>query len=364
MVPSRRRDRLDGLVRTFSLTIAFVLGFLYGRQFVDVFETYQVKDSFEGKVSLPGFVEKSIPVLRPGFQEKAGIVPDIYWAQNAAAKREGFFEDWLFRYIYNGHITQPSFPFPHCQVYINHDYKFIWIKGHKVGSTAMRGPLGWLCDDHWKIPENASFNHCSHGLWHQLVYMTELKHQWMEYFVFGVIRNPFDRFASAYEYIKGMSSVNGCDKESRHVSFSKACKDPYIFSTMCSMTKCWCKEHHFRHFMPQAPCLLTGSLLPAIDFLADVVTMEEDLETILSVINERRNADLPPLQTTAHYGLLNAHNSPEEKGERMLLDEVPEYVQRLYDENPECLEHVGRFFHQDFLLFGYDEHSRSNRTQQ
>ena len=29
-------------------------------------------------------------------------------------------------------VSHAPTPYPHCQVYVNHHYKFIWIKGHKV----------------------------------------------------------------------------------------------------------------------------------------------------------------------------------------------------------------------------------------
>lgn len=89
-------------------------------------------------------------------------------------------------------------PFPYCQVYINHHYKFIWIKGHKVASTAMRKPLGSLCGDNWKADANTSYEYCSEPLFlNNSTSISTIKKWWEEYFVFGIVRNPYTRFASA-----------------------------------------------------------------------------------------------------------------------------------------------------------------------
>lgn len=95
-------------------------------------------------------------------------------------------------------VSHAPTPFPHCQVYINHHYKFIWIKGHKVASTAMRKPLGSLCGDKWKVGPNVSYEYCSEPLFRdKKVTVAEIRQWWKEYFVFGIVRNPYTRFASA-----------------------------------------------------------------------------------------------------------------------------------------------------------------------
>lgn len=364
----QRKGRPDGVFRLVLLIGACLLGFLYGAHFFALVENPSGHNNLDTHVALPDFTEDKVAPIKLGFQNKAGIVPELYWREDTKDLRSVFFDKWLFQYIHHRLIVQPSLPFPHCQVYINHDYKFIWIKGHKVGSTAWRGPLGWLCDDHWKIPENASFDHCSLPLGQQSVTSEEVRKYWREYFVFGAVRNPYDRFASAYEYIKSHAATKGCESELRKPPFKEVCEDPYLFAVICKLSFCWCTEHHFRHFMPQAPCLLTESLLPAVDYLADVATLDSDLETIIGNINARRDKSMPPLELSKH-GILNSHEEATNQSRHLLDIEpltethpAPEYIQDLYDQNPTCLDSVSQYFHQDFLLFGYDKGSRDSSS--
>lgn len=61
----------------------------------------------------------------------------------------------------------------------------------------MRGPLGWLCGDGWRVPKEANFTYCSKPLFNSNKTTSSIKNWWKEYFVFGVVRNPYTRFASA-----------------------------------------------------------------------------------------------------------------------------------------------------------------------
>ena len=374
--PSKTRrpsSDMHHVARLSFLVAICLLGFLYGNHFVRIATAPTLNNVVMAETHrvMTVFTEQEIPPIRPGPQEKAGMVPEVYWKRDKSNVRKELFESWLFRYIHHNLLVHPIVPYPTCQVYINHEYKFIWIKGHKVGSTALREPLGWLCDDHWKIPPDAKFDHCSHAMWRQSITTEDAVKYWREYFVFGVMRNPYDRFASAFEYIRASASSGACEKEIQKLSFENVCQDPYLHTLHCALGQCWCSTHHFRHFMPQTPCLLTESLLPAVDYLADISTLDADLEWILENINARRDKSLPALELNKErFTRVNAHGNGTSAAKQLLLEEEdhvvptkgqpPEYVQQLYRENPQCLERVGHFFHQDFVLLGYDKGSRGN----
>jgi len=77
----------------------------------------------------------------------------------------------------------------------------------------MRKPLGSLCGDKWKVGPNVSYEYCSEPLFRdKKVAVAEIRQWWKEYFVFGIVRNPYTRFASAevhlIEFVKDLYFVN------------------------------------------------------------------------------------------------------------------------------------------------------------
>lgn len=49
------------------------------------------------------------------------------------------------------------------------------------------------------------------------------------------------------------------------------------------------------HLQPQAPCLLTPAGSWAVDFVGAVERIDEDLNSLLDLLDERREEGLPPL---------------------------------------------------------------------
>lgn len=284
---------------------------------------------------------------RRGFLHKTGMVPQDYFLRKSYYDRQGKFRMWLQKYADNPGFSHPPTPFPHCQVYINHHYKFIWIKGHKVASTSMRGPLGWLCGDGWKVPEDANWEYCSEPLFKNKVNEEDLRKWWKEYFVFGVIRNPFTRFSSGHEYISKLMP-----KKCRRPSFAETCKDPYLHARICKKDNC-CKEativHHVRHLADQSTCMFDENHRPAVDFIGQVETLDEDFDTILRTINNRRDPSLPMLTRSTHASQVNARNKTSEGSSKK------NYAVDLFLENDECVLSLMKQYQKDFLLLGYLE---------
>lgn len=69
------------------------------------------------------------------------------------------------------------------------------------------------------------------------------------------------------------------------------CRDLYLHAKICHSRHCCfdgADQHHYRHFTDQATCLFTDTLLPAVDFIAEVENLDEDFDTIIDEINKRR----------------------------------------------------------------------------
>ncbi|GMH40705.1 hypothetical protein BSKO_08609 [Bryopsis sp. KO-2023] len=284
-----------------------------------------------------------------GFLHKTGVVPPRYFMQKTFRERQGKFRVWMDNYASNPGFSHPPTPFPHCQVYINHHYKFIWIKGHKVASTSMRGSLGWLCKDGWKVPEDANWDYCSEPLFkNRNVKEEDVRRWWKDYFVFGVVRNPFTRFSSAHEYIQTLMPKK-CTKP----SFGETCKDPYLHARICKRENC-CREsttvHHVRHLSDQSTCMFDENYRPAVDFIAQVENLDQDLDTILDTINSRKDPSLPKLKRAPDYSHVNARNKTKEEG-----GSKKHYAVDLFLDNDECVLSLVKQYQKDFLLLGYLE---------
>eukprot|EP00210_Caulerpa_lentillifera_P000405 g395.t1 len=286
-----------------------------------------------------------------GFVTKGGMLPPVYFTGSDREIRVAGFNRWLNNYINGTFVSHAPTPYPHCQVYINHHYKFIWIKGHKVAGTAMRAPLGSLCGDTWKVGPNVSFEYCSEPLFRQKnVTVSDIAKWWKEYFVFGIVRNPYTRFASAAEYLRLWFDAE-CDDRPQ---FKDICLDPYVEVRFCKTRTCCfdnAVEHHYRHFMDQSSCLFTDALMPAVDYLGETETLEKDFEEIIQEINRRKNPELPKLVNDLKKK--NAYHEP--LNHVRLLREEKSYAYGLFQEHQICLKTIYNFYHRDFSLLKYNQ---------
>lgn len=88
---------------------------------------------------------------------------------------------------------------------INHDYKFIFIRNAKSGSTSIvenwsPGYVSSKLPDHMVLPGTDTWKHDKNHvpLSHVKQHIDEKKFR--GYFKFGFVRNPYDRIVSAYKY--------------------------------------------------------------------------------------------------------------------------------------------------------------------
>eukprot|EP00803_Ostreobium_quekettii_P004917 evm.model.scf_615.5 EVM.evm.TU.scf_615.5 scf_615:47569-48084(+) len=131
-----------------------------------------------------------------------------------------------------------------------------------------------------------------------------------------------------------------------------ACRDPYVFAKTCRATAC-CNnstvDHHVRHFGDQARCLFSQSDAPAVDFIAETENLDDDLEAIVNIINERRPEIMPPLVVTSSYGNPGPGAQSKKPGER-----ARERVSALR-EDPDCVPELVRMYRNDYVTLGYGD---------
>jgi hypothetical protein len=104
----------------------------------------------------------------------------------------------------------PPLPFPGCHVFVNHQYKYIYVRSPKAASTSIVNVLG-ECDNVRTRGHNSSSCMALHFYWPKAaMQLEELQDTWRDYFVFGFVRNPWRRAYSLYKYIHSSGCMSEC----------------------------------------------------------------------------------------------------------------------------------------------------------
>lgn len=107
-------------------------------------------------------------------------------------------------------------------------------------------------------------------------------------------------------------------------------------------------DYHYKHFEPQAQCVLTDTLKPAVDYLGTTETLEEDVSNIIDELNRRKDENLPPLiKEIVRRNANSDRERLEKRGES--LDE------NFYKTRKDCLNSVNHVYNKDFMLLGYEK---------
>jgi len=92
----------------------------------------------------------------------------------------------------------PPTPFPGCHVFVNHAYRFIYIRSPKSASTSIVDVLGECGNERTAAHASPS---CMKHSWEGAMSPAEIGRVWRDYFVFGFVRNPWKRAYSLYKYL-------------------------------------------------------------------------------------------------------------------------------------------------------------------
>eukprot|EP01026_Neomeris_dumetosa_P072881 TRINITY_DN7440_c0_g1_i6.p1 TRINITY_DN7440_c0_g1~~TRINITY_DN7440_c0_g1_i6.p1 ORF type:complete len:428 (+),score=16.72 TRINITY_DN7440_c0_g1_i6:133-1284(+) len=295
----------------------------------------------------------SIPRIR-GRVEKKGMLPLDKWLTTS----NNVHLNKLFQYIdtkeieYNndslvqkGEIVDGSLRVPMsgpCAVFVNHKYKFIFIKNPKVAGTSIWGYFGWICKDDM-APEKVG--NCFEKADLEHMPFEEVEKLWSEYTVFATSRNPFARGASAYKYLLGRRKSN--KTECSNPSFELFSQFPFVIGLQTRQFDCIENhQHDFFHVENQAQCLMTANGESAVDFIVSMENLGEDFQQLLQVLVQRNKAE--DRNTTF------IRNKEKQLKQLQVGPEKEAYTLKILKEcGFPCLYYLLDYYQDDFRFFQY-----------
>lgn len=148
------------------------------------------------------------------------------------------------------------------------------------------------------------------------------------HFKFAFVRNPFDRFVSAYHYLLQQDKNHRYWKYDKNISNKLKCiNDFYSFCNIFLEDK---EINTYHHFKPMHVFICQNDKI-MVDFLGRYENLEEDFLMLIKKMNIE-NAHLEKKNTSKHLRW-----------------------QDYYLENQFCIDLVKNFYEKDFEIFNYSK---------
>jgi len=248
----------------------------------------------------------------------------------------------------------------HNKMYINNDLKVIFLHNPKCGGVYIREIL---CNkygfspifDNNNIHQNydSFFNDSkyvkinedidSHTIREKGLYNYYESHQYInkeklkKYFVFSFVRNPYDRFFSAYNYLKNMLCKS---KEKNKIRNSY--ENILFFEDFETFVKN--KENinnisFFHAFIPQYKQFLDLNNKCNINYIGRQENLDNDFLEILSILN---------IKNIVHTKIISDEKKMNESDDNDIISHYTEYI----------FDFVNKYFEKDFEIFGYKKYEK------
>lgn len=280
-----------GRIALASITCAILLvACVSGSEFKD--SEQQVVDSYAAArnwVDQHWFFSRSLQCRDPtkhGLVEKKASMIDSATMRLGIGSTQAFVESRVP--IYAG-----------CQVFVSHKYKFIYIRTPKSASSAiliaMRKDVcgGRECTSEELSKVDPKGEPLSNEIW-------------ADYFVFTIIRNPWSRMISAFNFLTkrhlmlrpGQSQL--APTKPCAGSFELFSQDSNHLRSICPKERCcaYVQGHGFvpafvdEHINDQSHCVFLSNGDATVDFVARAERLNEDWPVILQHINRRAGSSL------------------------------------------------------------------------
>lgn len=182
-----------------------------------------------------------------------------------------------------------------CHALVNHKRKFIVVKHAKTGGTTLVRDLlePQLCDILEKRKTNVKLT-CERAMrkspWIPLFSynVSQRVHLWEEYLTVSLVRDPFSRAWSAFNYLDAK----------KYMSWDEFSSDPFKLIELVDKKS---KRGVAAHLQPQCPCTLdpnSGESL--VNILLSTADFDSGVKVLLEEIN-KRNPTLEPLKPIYRY---------------------------------------------------------------
>lgn len=135
----------------------------------------------------------------------------------------------------------------------------------------------------------------------------EIRDLWKDYFVFGFVRNPWNRAYSLYKDMVGTNHFFHKHGPLCQMEWGNFCRDPFGEFDRMHAQNCSHVEPHYAywHMMDQYHCMVTSTGDWAVDFLGRVEHGDEDWKVVVDEMNKRRLPEVQVVQFSS-YGHVHA----------------------------------------------------------
>ena len=319
---------------------------------------------FLALIGMPVFVTARCDIVSGepqlyGRVQNKEVLPKELWFPSGARARAEHFNDYIRNNM--SAVNAPGGPpLPlrggcNHMLLVNDKYKIIFLKNTKTAGTSLMLAFGKLEGD------------CDTCLRHvRADEEPELLQTYRDYFVFTIIRNPFDRAVSSYEYILSIRTKfwDPLDEDRAArcppPTFQEFCERPYILALQDLTSRCYTDQekaraghpigqnHDFVHVEPMSKCLLSETGKPAFDYAIRMDRIRDDFEDMrLHHLNtpERRKNGVPDLPQLA----IAWTRRPIPRGAVAMNRHMSKYMQC----GGECASSIANYYARDLELFGY-----------
>eukprot|EP00892_Ulva_mutabilis_P012447 jgi/Ulvmu1/9575/UM054_0005.1 len=299
-----------------------------------------------------------------GQVEKLGMLPPRKWlpSKGTDQMRNGL-NEWIWQHAIgtsDGELhALPRGVVPPkaaiCTLLFNPVYKLILIKNTKVAGTSVFLNLGGFCQPGITMEKAKAQPPC---LWHvtdvmrigvQSLGYASWEALWADYTVMALVRNPYDRAGSSYDYTLGLRKAR--EGHCRDPKFEHFAARPYILGIQDILFGCGDAVHDFYHVEPQYTCLLDDADRLVADHIVRVNSLEADFALTLGDINARRPEAVPALESSIGW----EQQGPVAKA----VDGTPSsttdsrHLDKFLACGPRCLGLIHDYYRKDFQLLQY-----------
>lgn len=301
-----------------------------------------------------------------GKVKKVGMLSKETWMFPFSG--EQVLENWLWdELLMKEHILESYDHDPQppkaglCNALFNPVYKFIFVRNPKVAGQALFAKFGRYCAKDMSLEnakespncmwtaemiQNLGLKKLGYASWEEL---------WADYTVVTLIRNPFDRAGSAYDYLLGRREEDS--ENCRAPSFEHFTATPYVLGVQDKVYGCQDYLHDLWHVQPQAPCLVDENENFAVDYIIRSEALDDDLQPFLDTVNANRFKGTPALEGGVMW--INQGTLAQEAtgGDKTAVDKLKKtksrHVQKYTECGSTCVANVQDYYKEDFQTLKY-----------